>query len=640
MINVIANVKNTISRIKDFFAAPEGNTFAASFATTPASAVMDSVAHEQLVNSNRNMNMRAAISDERNLPQGFAAAPEYQVSMSMSVISAVLSGAHSEQQRAVESNFQNKNEHNELRNDVSALHNAHMFAMTPVSGIYAAALSEQLRARAESGMLSGTSAAADKANAEASAQFNTVSVKSAQTSKSVSVLQNAHMFAMTPASGIYAAALSEQLRAMAQDNNGSEADSLKADNNGADRNAERNSVLPGFLSFGHMFATTPAAAQTTADMSAQLHTAAGQPLEADPQAARAAEKAQKAVAPVRALHNAHMFAMTPASGVYAAALSEQLRATAERDGDYVKTQSKAPVSFLNFAHMFASTPAAAQTTADMSAQLHAAAGQPLEADPQAARTAEQAHKAVAPVRALHNAHMFALTPASGIYAAALSEQLRATAERDGDYVKTVKHEAPTKALHFAGIFAQAPVSAQFAASLYEQLRNHNATQRPAANETGFSVVEDGFDISPAMSLVSGVLSAALNEEMSSRKSSTRHDAPSAQELVAQYQQMYSEQGYDDVQSMIMASINAARDTVERTAEQDIQAPAFDAATEKHVASRWDGIWKQLSLDSCTINTHAGHGANESEADIRAPFERYYDDQGQLINAKISPDHAA
>ncbi|MCK0535986.1 MULTISPECIES: hypothetical protein [unclassified Anaerobiospirillum] len=527
MINVIANVKNTISRIKDFFAAPEGNTFAASFATTPASAVMDSVAHEQLVNSNRNMNMRASISAERNLPQGFAAAPEYQVSMSMSVISAVLSGAHSEQQRAVERNCQNKNEHNEQRNDVSALHNAHMFAMTPVSGIYAAALSEQLRARAESGMLSGTSAAADKANAEASAQFNTVSVKSAQTSKSVSVLQNAHMFALTPA-----------------------------------------------------------------------------------------------------------------SGVYAAALSEQLRATAERDGDYVKTQSKAPVSFLNFAHMFASTPAAAQTTADMSAQLHAAAGQPLEADPQAARTAEQAHKAVAPVRALHNAHMFALTPASGIYAAALSEQLRATAERDGDYVKTVKHEAPTKALHFAGIFAQAPVSAQFAASLYEQLRNHNATQRPAANETGFSVVEDGFDISPAMSLVSGVLSAALNEEMSSRKSSTRHDAPSAQELVAQYQQMYSEQGYDDVQSMIMASINAARDTVERTAEQDIQAPAFDAATEKHVASRWDGIWKQLSLDSCTINTHAGHGANESEADIRAPFERYYDDQGQLINAKISPDHAA
>ena len=541
MINVIANVKNTISRIKDFFAAPEGNTFAASFATTPASAVMDSVAHEQLVNSNRNMNMRASISAERNLPQGFAAAPEYQVSMSMSVISAVLSGAHSEQQRAVERNFQNKNEHNELRNDVSALHNAHMFAMTPVSGIYAAALSEQLRARAESGMLSGTSAAADKANAEASAQFNTVSVKSAQTSKSVSVLQNAHMFAMTPASGIYAAALSEQLRAVAQDNNGSEADSLKADNSGADRNAERNSLLPGFLNFGHMFATTPAAAQITADMSAQLHTAAGQPLEADPQAARAAEKAQKAVAPVRALHNAHMFA---------------------------------------------------------------------------------------------------LTPASGIYAAALSEQLRATAERDGDYVKTVKHEAPTKALHFAGIFAQAPVSAQFAASLYEQLRNHNATQRPAANETGFSVVEDGFDISPAMSLVSGVLSAALNEEMSSRKSSTRHDAPSAQELVAQYQQMYSEQGYDDVQSMIMASINAARDTVERTAEQDIQAPAFDAATEKHVASRWDGIWKQLSLDSCTINTHAGHGANESEADIRAPFERYYDDQGQLINAKISPDHAA
>ena len=541
MINVIANVKNTISRIKDFFAAPEGNTFAASFATTPASAVMDSVAHEQLVNSNRNMNMRASISAERNLPQGFAAAPEYQVSMSMSVISAVLSGAHSEQQRAVERNFQNKNEHNELRNDVSALHNAHMFAMTPVSGIYAAALSEQLRARAESGMLSGTSAAADKANAEASAQFNTVSVKSAQTSKSVSVLQNAHMFAMTPASGIYAAALSEQLRAMAQDNNGSEADSLKADNNGANRNAERNSVLPGFLSFGHMFATTPAAAQTTADMSAQLHAAAGQPLEADPQAARAAEKAQKAVAPVRALHNAHMFA---------------------------------------------------------------------------------------------------LTPASGIYAAALSEQLRATAERDGDYVKTVKHEAPTKALHFAGIFAQAPVSAQFAASLYEQLRNHNATQRPAANETGFSVVEDGFDISPAMSLVSGVLSAALNEEMSSRKSSTRHDAPSAQELVAQYQQMYSEQGYDDVQSMIMASINAARDTVERTAEQNTQAPDFDAATEKHVAARWDGIWKQLSLDSCTINTHAGHGANESEADIRAPFERYYDDHGQLINAKISPDHAA
>ena len=541
MINVIANVKNTISRIKDFFAAPEGNTFAASFATTPASAVMDSVAHEQLVNSNRNMNMRASISAERNLPQGFAAAPEYQVSMSMSVISAVLSGAHSEQQRAVERNCQNKNEHNEQRNDVSALHNAHMFAMTPVSGIYAAALSEQLRARAESGMLSGTSAAADKANAEASAQFNTVSVKSAQTSKSVSVLQNAHMFAMTPASGIYAAALSEQLRAMAQDNNGSEADSLKADNNGADRNAERNSVLPGFLSFGHMFATTPAAAQTTADMSAQLHTAAGQPLEADPQAARAAEKAQKAVAPVRALHNAHMFA---------------------------------------------------------------------------------------------------LTPASGIYAAALSEQLRATAERDGDYVKTVKHEAPTKALHFAGIFAQAPVSAQFAASLYEQLRNHNAAQRPSANETGFSVVEDGFDISPAMSLVSGVLSAALNEEMSSRKSSTRHDAPSAQELVAQYQQMYSERGYDDVQSMIMASINAARDTVERTAEQNTQAPAFDAATEKHVASRWDGIWKQLSLDSCTINTHAGHGANESEADIRAPFERYYDDQGQLINAKISPDHAA
>ena len=296
-----------------------------------------------------------------------------------------------------------------------------------------------------------------------------------------------------------------------------------------------------------------------------------------------------------------------------------------------------------------------------------------------------------------NFHMgFAMSFISGVLSSALKEQSKAKAPQS-----TALKAAPraTKENNDISYMAgMSPISAVYSATVAEQNRAVNGERQPKS----FAIENDGFAMSPAMSLVSGVFCSALNEMLKSKnqeanvtpatkstdsytmatttpvsaiymamrqtmatpatedqntletqsvandelffagniyaaatseylkaKQALKHASASQRELINSYQQAYAKRGYDPVQSLIMASVSAARDC-----SNNANDPLFDAATEERVAQRWDSIWNQMSLDSSAINKQTA--ANEaSPITFKAPFERYYNSKGQLINNKLN-----
>lgn len=269
-------------------------------------------------------------------------------------------------------------------------------------------------------------------------------------------------------------------------------------------------------------------------------------------------------------------------------------------------------------------------------------------------------------------YLAGMNPISALYSATLEPSVK-TVE-----FKAVNEEFAQDINYMAGM---SPISAVCASVVAEQDRVLNGERELKS----FAVENDGFAMSPAMSLVSGVFCAVLNEMQSKHetvahnaaefysmattpisaiymamnqelatpahmapvareiavnediffaaniygaasaeylkaKHALTHASVSQRELIKSYQISYAKRGYDPVQSLIMASVSAARDC-----KDNAENPLFDAATEERVAKRWDSIWNQMSIDNQTA---------ANEITYKAPFERYYNSNGQLINNKL------
>lgn len=191
--------------------------------------------------------------------------------------------------------------------------------------------------------------------------------------------------------------------------------------------------------------------------------------------------------------------------------------------------------------------------------------------------------------------------------------------------------------------AVSPISGISAQALAEQMRAIRDDYE--RNNKHFAVENDGFAMSPAMSLISGVFCSALAQaqNQTQAQANTKPEAmiiealnnqgnlvQDQHEIIKLYQNMYLERGYDQVQSLIMASVSAACNIKNNSIK-----PLADAATEERVAARWDSIWNQLSVDSSNLDKSMAANEQENVIAFKAPFERYYNTNGQLIQEQIN-----
>ena len=194
--------------------------------------------------------------------------------------------------------------------------------------------------------------------------------------------------------------------------------------------------------------------------------------------------------------------------------------------------------------------------------------------------------------------------------------------------------------------AVSPISGISAQALAEQMRAIRDDYE--RNNKHFAVENDGFAMSPAMSLISGVFCSALAQAQNQTQANTKPEAmiiealnnqgnlvQDQHEIIKLYQNMYLERGYDQVQSLIMASVSAACNIKNNSIK-----PLADAATEERVAARWDSIWNQLSVDSSNLDKSMAANEQENVIAFKAPFERYYNTNGQLIQEQINNNKVA
>ena len=368
--------------------------------------------------------------------------------------------------------------------------------------------------------------------------------------------------------------------------------------------------------------------------------------------------------------NFHMgFAMSFISGVLSSALKEQSKAKAPQS-TALKAAPRATKENNDISYMAGMSPISAVYSATLESSVNAK---------QAPRATKENNDI---------SYMAGMSPISAVYSATLESSVNAK-----QAPRAIKENNDIS--YMAGM---SPISAVYSATVAEQNRAVNGERQPKS----FAIENDGFAMSPAMSLVSGVFCSALNEMLKSKnqeanvtpatkstdsytmatttpvsaiymamrqtmatpatedqntletqsvandelffagniyaaatseylkaKQALKHASASQRELINSYQQAYAKRGYDPVQSLIMASVSAARDC-----SNNANDPLFDAATEERVAQRWDSIWNQMSLDSSAINKQTA--ANEaSPITFKAPFERYYNSKGQLINNKLN-----
>ena len=404
--------------------------------------------------------------------------------------------------------------------------------------------------------------------------------------------------------------------------------------------------------------------------------------------------------------NFHMgFAMSFISGVLSSALKEQSKAKAPQS-TALKAAPRATKENNDISYMAGMSPISAVYSATLESSVNAkqapratkenndisymAGMSPISAVYSA--TLESSVNAKQAPRAIKEnndiSYMAGMSPISAVYSATLESSVNAK-----QAPRAIKENNDIS--YMAGM---SPISAVYSATVAEQNRAVNGERQPKS----FAIENDGFAMSPAMSLVSGVFCSALNEMLKSKnqeanvtpatkstdsytmatttpvsaiymamrqtmatpatedqntletqsvandelffagniyaaatseylkaKQALKHASASQRELINSYQQAYAKRGYDPVQSLIMASVSAARDC-----SNNANDPLFDAATEERVAQRWDSIWNQMSLDSSAINKQTA--ANEaSPITFKAPFERYYNSKGQLINNKLN-----
>ena len=599
----------------------------------------------------------------------------------LSPISGIYTAMLAEQKGLVVSNNEQENA---KANDAASDNLSYMAGLSPISAVYTAQLAEQkglVVSKNEQENATANDAASDNLSyiaglspisavytAQLAEQKGLVASKNEQESEQeIAVANNTalrnliYMAGLAPISGIYTAMLAEQqglaasnkeqvqvLEAQQEPKMNQEANSNEVSDNGA---AWRNlSYMGGLAPISGIYASVLAEMNRTQDNAIAASVYEPSELEI------AKNNANKAL---RTL--AMSVGITPISGVFSSVICEQVRNAYEaqqqvealepQKNDAKQEHNSLLSNFLMriFTYLGSVELPAGATSNILAYEIRAK--QALNNNSNNNENQQPsafATKALQMLTAMGNVEAVA-----GNNANVLADDLRAqrdaiVAMQDKVEQKTGSNFSDTAMRLMTYMGAVSPISGISAQALAEQMRAIRDDYE--RNNKHFAVENDGFAMSPAMSLISGVFCSALAQaqNQTQAQANTKPEAmiiealnnqgnlvQDQHEIIKLYQNMYLERGYDQVQSLIMASVSAACNIKNNSIK-----PLADAATEERVAARWDSIWNQLSVDSSNLDKSMAANEQENVIAFKAPFERYYNTNGQLIQEQINNNKVA
>ena len=595
-------------------------------------------------------------NEQENATANDAASDNLSYMAGLSPISAVYTAQLAEQKGLVASKNEQESEQEIAVANNTALRNLiYMAGLAPISGIYTAMLAEQNNNQEQYSVLEQEQVLEAQQEPKMNQEAN-----SNEVSDNGAAWRNlSYMAGLAPISGIYTAMLAEQNKnqeqyiVLEQEQEINEADELVTESASAKDSimALRNlSYMGGLAPISGIYASVLAEMNRTQDNAIAASVYEPSELEI------AKNNANKAL---RTL--AMSVGITPISGVFSSVICEQVRNAYEaqqqvealepQKNDAKQEHNSLLSNFLMriFTYLGSVELPAGATSNILAYEIRAKqalinnSNNNENQQPSAFAT-----KALQMLTAMGNVEAVA-----GNNANVLADDLRAqrdaiVAMQDKVEQKTGSNFSDTAMRLMTYMGAVSPISGINAQALAEQMRAIRDDYEH--NNKHFAVENDGFAMSPAMSLISGVFCSALAQaqNQTQAQANTKPEAmiiealnnqgnlvQDQHEIIKLYQNMYLERGYDQVQSLIMASVSAACNIKNNSIK-----PLADAATEERVAARWDSIWNQLSVDSSNLDKSMAANEQENVIAFKAPFERYYNTNGQLIQEQINNNKVA
>ena len=597
-------------------------------------------------------------NEQENAAANDAASDNLSYMAGLSPISAVYTAQLAEQKGLVASKNEQESEQEIAVANNTALRNLiYMAGLAPISGIYTAMLAEQNNNQEQYSVLEQEQVLEAQQEPKMNQEAN-----SNEVSDNGAAWRNlSYMAGLAPISGIYTAMLAEQNKnqeqyivleqEQEQEQEINEADELVTESASAKDSimALRNlSYMGGLAPISGIYASVLAEMNRTQDNA--IADSVYEPSELE----IAKNNANKAL---RTL--AMSVGITPISGVFSSVICEQVRNAYEaqqqvealepQKNDAKQEHNSLLSNFLMriFTYLGSVELPAGATSNILAYEIRAKqalinnSNNNENQQPSAFAT-----KALQMLTAMGNVEAVA-----GNNANVLADDLRAqrdaiVAMQDKVEQKTGSNFSDTAMRLMTYMGAVSPISGINAQALAEQMRAIRDDYEH--NNKHFAVENDGFAMSPAMSLISGVFCSALAQAQNQTQANTKPEAmiiealnnqgnlvQDQHEIIKLYQNMYLERGYDQVQSLIMASVSAACNIKNNSIK-----PLADAATEERVAARWDSIWNQLSVDSSNLDKSMAANEQENVIAFKAPFERYYNTNGQLIQEQINNNKVA
>ena len=595
-------------------------------------------------------------NEQENATANDAASDNLSYMAGLSPISAVYTAQLAEQKGLVASKNEQESEQEIAVANNTALRNLiYMAGLAPISGIYTAMLAEQNNNQEQYSVLEQEQVLEAQQEPEMNQEAN-----SNEVSDNGAAWRNlSYMAGLAPISGIYTAMLAEQNKnqeqyivlEQEQEQEINEADELVTESASAKDSimALRNlSYMGGLAPISGIYASVLAEMNRTQDNAIAASVYEPSELEI------AKNNANKAL---RTL--AMSVGITPISGVFSSVICEQVHNAYEaqqqvealepQKNDAKQAHNSLLSNFLMriFTYLGSVESPAGATSNILAYEIRAK--QALNNNSNNNENQQPsafATKALQMLTAMGNVEAVA-----GNNANVLADDLRAqrdaiVAMQDKVEQKTGSNFSDTAMRLMTYMGAVSPISGINAQALAEQMRAIRDDYEH--NNKHFAVENDGFAMSPAMSLISGVFCSALAQAQNQTQANTKPEAmiiealnnqgnlvQDQHEIIKLYQNMYLERGYDQVQSLIMASVSAACNIKNNSIK-----PLADAATEERVAARWDSIWNQLSVDSSNLDKSMAANEQENVIAFKAPFERYYNTNGQLIQEQINNNKVA
>ena len=595
-------------------------------------------------------------NEQENATANDAASDNLSYMAGLSPISAVYTAQLAEQKGLVASKNEQESEQEIAVANNTALRNLiYMAGLAPISGIYTAMLAEQ------QGLVASNNEQEQVLEAQQEPKMNQEANSNEVSDNGAAWRNLSYMAGLAPISGIYTAMLAEQNKnqeqyivlEQEQEQEINEADELVTESASAKDSimALRNlSYMGGLAPISGIYASVLAEMNRTQDNAIAASVYEPSELEI------AKNNANKAL---RTL--AMSVGITPISGVFSSVICEQVHNAYEaqqqvealepQKNDAKQAHNSLLSNFLMriFTYLGSVESPAGATSNILAYEIRAK--QALNNNSNNNENQQPsafATKALQMLTAMGNVEAVA-----GNNANVLADDLRAqrdaiVAMQDKVEQKTGSNFSDTAMRLMTYMGAVSPISGINAQALAEQMRAIRDDYEH--NNKHFAVENDGFAMSPAMSLISGVFCSALAQaqNQTQAQANTKPEAmiiealnnqgnlvQDQHEIIKLYQNMYLERGYDQVQSLIMASVSAACNIKNNSIK-----PLADAATEERVAARWDSIWNQLSVDSSNLDKSMAANEQENVIAFKAPFERYYNTNGQLIQEQINNNKVA